>query len=834
MFFIILCSIELSWDSGESMKEKTKAELLKDIQKLKRENKSLSNKLDKHSKDDRKTTSSLLGDIFENAGLGIALVDPDGNVKEVNYSLTQILGYSKSELQTMHFKNFSHPHDVDSDIRLFNNLISGKRKSYQLDKRYIKKNGQIIWGKLTVTTIKGRNNKIKFIIKVIENITQQKEIEKKLANEQKLLQALMHYSPDSIYFKDLDSKFIKANKAKYQKHGFKTEDKLLGKSDFDLYVDDHAVEAYNDEKDIIRTGKPIVNKEEKIDWLDGKTTWVSTTKMPLFDDNGKIIGTFGITRDITDRVIFEKGLKESEERYRTLFDSSADGIFIITDVYEDCNSAALELFGRNRECILGKHPGDFSPQYQPDGTNSLMKMNEKITNAFKGTPQHFYWQHIKPDGKPINVEVSLNVISLEGKKVLQATLRDINEQINARKVENTIYKISEAAHTSQDIGNLYARIHEVIGELMPAKNFYIALYDEKSDMLSFPYFVDEFDPPQPSKKMGKGLTEYIIRHGQAMLVDSKKDLELREMGEVELIGAPQAIWLGVPLKLGGKTLGVMVVQDYENPAAYSDSEKNLLVFVSEQITQAIERKKNTEAIKKYAEELNQLNKTKDKFFSILAHDLRNPFITILGFSDLLLSDYHELTDDERLFYVSEMKKSAEISHSLLQNLLQWSRSQTGRIEFHPAHINLRKIVDTNIELIKVLAERKQILISSDLTEDLFVIADEDMINTVIRNLLTNALKFTAKSGTISVSVSMVDQSIETCICDNGIGMDQDTMDNLFRLDMSHSRTGTENEIGSGLGLILCKEFVEKNSGSIKVESEPGKGSKFIFSLPSAN
>jgi K+-sensing histidine kinase KdpD len=273
------------------------------------------------------------------------------------------------------------------------------------------------------------------------------------------------------------------------------------------------------------------------------------------------------------------------------------------------------------------------------------------------------------------------MITLRGKEVLQATVRDISDQINAAKIESAIYKISEAAHTSQDIDILYKRIHEIISELMPAKNFYIAQYDNKTNVISFPYFVDEFDPPQEPKPFGKGLTEYVINKGEALLINAQKDLELRESGEVELIGAPQAIWLGIPLKLAGRTLGVMVVQDYENENAYGDSEKNLLNFVSEQITQAIDRKKNAEAVIKYTEELMQSNKTKDKFFSILAHDLRNPFITILGFSDLLISDYNELTDEERLFYVEEMKKSAEISHNLLQNLLQWSRSQTGRIEF---------------------------------------------------------------------------------------------------------------------------------------------------------
>ena len=818
------------------MQNKTKAEFLKEIQKLRRENNSLKNKINKPAdttKSKNNEPKTLLGDIFENAGLGIALVDTTGKQKEVNYFLTKMFGYSKSELLKMHFIDFTYSEDNDKDLKLFKQVVNGKRKSYQLDKRFVKKNGHIIWGKLTVTAIKGKNDKTKYIIRIVEDITKQKETEKKLASEQTLLNALMHYSPDSIYFKDNNSKFIRVNKAKYRKHGFKSEEALMGKTDFDLYTTEHAKDAYDDEKEILRTGKPVINKEEKINWLNGKSNWVSTTKMPLFDDNGNIIGTFGITRDITDRVLVENVIRESEERFRSLFELSADGIFMLTDVYEDCNPAALRLFNCKREDIIGKSPAKLSPEIQPDGKRSVEKIKEKISLAFQGKPQHFYWQHKRLDDRMIDVEISLNAVNLKEKTILQANLRDISEQLNARKIESAVYKISEAAHTSQDIDNLYKRIHEIIGELMPSRNFYISLFDEKNNILSFPYFVDEYDPPQPPKKFGKGLTEYIIRKGEAMLIDAKRDLELREAGEVELIGAPQAVWLGIPLKLDDKTVGVMVVQDYENEKAYGEAEKSLLTFVSEQITQAIERKKNSEAIKSYAQELIQLNKTKDKFFSILAHDLKNPFITILGFSDLLLNDYHELADDERLFYVEEMKKSAEISHNLLQNLLQWSRSQTGRIEYRPTSINMRKIVDNNVELLRVLAERKKINLSSNIKEDVFVYADEDMITTVIRNLLTNAIKFTKKEGEVKLLVKCNGQMVEMCICDNGIGMDQETISELFRLDISHSQPGTDNETGTGLGLILCKEFIEKNGGTIKVESSPGKGSKFSFSLQKA-
>jgi PAS domain S-box-containing protein len=813
------------------MQNKSKSDLLKEIKKLQLENNSLHAKIDCVNSTKTRNSLSVFCTAIENAQIAVSIVDNTGKYIAVNTSFSKLFGYSKKELLKKNFNDLSHPLEYGHEKKLFQQIVEGKKNYYKIEKKYLNKKGCTIWGKLSVTSLFNKKSITKYFIRILENITDQKETEKQLSRDQNFLQALMRYSPDSIYFKDSDSNFVKVNLAKATKHGYKKEENLIGKNDFDLYSKAHALDAFNDEQEIIRTGKAIVNKEEKVSWKSGKVTWVSTTKMPLYDKKGKTIGTFGITRDISDRVKFEHGLQESEERYRTLFENSGDGIFMIKGKFIDCNRAALELFGLKKNEMLKLNPGNLSPEQQPNGTNSFQAINERISKAYSEIPQKFYWKFKKKDGKLFDSEVSFNVIALKGTKVLQATVRDISDQINARKLETAVYKISEASHTSEDFDKLYKRIHEVILELMPAKNFYISLYDEKNNMLSFPYFVDEFDPPQPPKPFGKGLTEYVILKNEAMLIDAKKDLELRESGEVELVGAPQSIWLGIPLKLAGKTQGVMVVQDYENPDAYGEAEKNLLTFVSEQITQAIERKKNAEAIKKYTEELMQSNITKDKFFSIIAHDLRNPFITILGFSDLLLTDYAELTDEERLFYVEEMKKSAEASHNLLHNLLQWSRSQTGRIEFHPTNINLRNIINSNIELSRLSSENKQISITTNLIEDVYVFADEDMITTVIRNLLTNAIKFTNKKGDIKLNIAMNDRYVETSVCDNGIGMDEETISKLFRLDVSQTRPGTEKESGTGLGLILCKEFVEKNGGSICVKSELGKGSKFSFRLP---
>jgi len=174
--------------------------------------------------------------------------------------------------------------------------------------------------------------------------------------------------------------------------------------------------------------------------------------------------------------------------------------------------------------------------------------------------------------------------------------RDVTERKRAEQIQLATYRISEAAHSARNLQDLFAAIHEIVGGLMPARNFYIALYDPAAELLSFPYFVDEFDADFPAKRLGKGLTEYVLRTGQVLLATPELHEELEQRGEVELIGPPSLDWLGVPLKAGDRTIGVLVAQTYTPGVRYGEREKHILQFVSTQIAMAIERKRTEEQL----------------------------------------------------------------------------------------------------------------------------------------------------------------------------------------------------------------------------------------------
>ena len=230
-------------------------------------------------------------------------------------------------------------------------------------------------------------------------------------------------------------------------------------------------------------------------------------------------------------------------------------------------------------------------------------------------------------------------------------------------------------------------------------------------------------------------------------------------------------------------------------------------------------------------QLQEANRSKDKFFSIIAHDLRSPFSGLITLTELLSKEFESYSSEEIKTMMSRLHKSSEKVYALLTNLLEWSRLQRGLIQYEPMPCSPSDIVDGNLLLFAAVAERKQIVLRNCVSQDAVVCADYNMLETILRNLLSNALKFTEAGGEIIVSSKEYDESLlEISVSDTGIGMDPAVLAGLFRIDVKSSRSGTDGELGSGLGLLLCKELIEKSGGRIWGQSEKGKGSTFSVVL----
>jgi len=244
-----------------------------------------------------------------------------------------------------------------------------------------------------------------------------------------------------------------------------------------------------------------------------------------------------------------------------------------------------------------------------------------------------------------------------------------------------------------------------------------------------------------------------------------------------------------------------------------------------------EQKLSEFQLQKYTEELKSINATKDKFFSIISHDLKNPFHSINSALKLLISEEDHLTTEEKKIFMSGILNASGKAYSLLENLLVWSRNQSGQIEFFPEKLSLYELSASSIDFVNNSALLKNINIENHVAGGISVRADWNMLQTVMRNLLTNAIKFSNESGKIDLTAVSNEHTVEVSIIDNGVGIRPENIEKLFKIDKQFTTQGTKSESGSGLGLILCKDFIERNGGKIKVESKFGSGSKFSFTLP---
>lgn len=639
-------------------------------------------------------------EIFNNTAVFICLCDFEGKIIVSNNSFNSLFGFHERTSGEINLKLLFE----DSRISNFFEQVSKNPQRNLKTNITLRLNlkDKTKWLNAYINVLKFRNTVIGILFSMTD-ISKEVELQSKNEFKKLLLQNLMNSFPESIYFKDEFSRFLRVNKATLDKFNLKSFDEIIGKTDFELFENEHAFQARNDEIKLLKGEIDFIRNIEKETFRDKKVKWVLTTKIPLKDNDGKIFGTVGISRDITE-----------------------------------------------------------------------IRKNELILEA--------------------------------------------------------LFKISSAVTRVENLQQLFYEIHEIIKSLMKAENFFIALVDEKNNMISFPYFVDKYDPQPQPRNLKRGLTEYILRIKEPMLIDRKKDLELRLKGETELIGEPSAIWLGVPLKINDKVIGVLVIQDYEDENTYGIEERDILTYVSEQIALAINKISDEQKLKSYSNELKELVATKDKLFSIISHDLKSPIQGIMGLSELLVEEADILSPEEMKEDLTEINNSVKMLHKLIENLLDWSRFQTGRYQLKPITLNAFLLVDKVINTLIQNAKLKRITINNNVDAGHFIVGDENLLRSLFHNLISNSIKFTGENGQIDINSEVVDNKIVFEVADTGTGISPENIEKIFKFDSSVTTIGTNKEKGTGLGLVLCKEIVNAHKGDIKIKSELGKGTKISFDL----
>ena len=558
------------------------------------------------------------------------------------------------------------------------------------------------------------------------------------------------------------------------------------------------------QKILFGTKKPI-EITYRLQMNDGRIKWINEICSTDFDQYENPTRSYGIIQDITRYKLSEKKFLQKEESYKALINSFHAGIATYQNnkiIY--VNPAAVHILkAKGVHELIGRPITKFV--HSASIKNFQKKMKEV---AHEMTSSTFEEKLIRFNGSVFDAEITLIHTILNETSAVQVIVTDISERI---KTEQALKKSEEK----------YRLLNVTLSD-------YVWTINSEGIITYVSPFQENFLGHPANVIIKKRLSKFLA---PASVLSSL--IELEEMNSIVQSGRkmePRKLILEL-IGIDGEPKWIEVTS-----TAMYNSTNSFIGFSG--ICQNITKEKKTEQIieenKQLHENLLQLKEiieTKDKFLSIIAHDLRSPLNSITGFLELLETKYDEFSDSERKENIRLIDENARTTLNLLENLLLWAKSQTNRMAFQPVNQKLITIINIVIEFFNSAINQKRLTVKMSIPDGLEIFADVNMLISIFQNLISNSIKYSRQGGTIRIDVQEIQNKIEIIVSDKGTGMSEETINKLFKVGEDISIPGTSNEKGSGLGLILCKDFVERHKGSIFVESELGKGSQFIIRIP---
>lgn len=568
---------------------------------------------------------------------------------------------------------------------------------------------------------------------------------------------------------------------------------------------------------------------------NGSSLWALNSASPIRDSQGNIIGSMGMLADITDRKQAEYELRRLNAYNRSLIEVSLDPLVTIgaDGRITDVNTATEVITGRTRTVLIGTDFSNYFTEPERARAGYQKVFREGLVRDYPLELRH-------RDGHVTSVLYNAVVYRDEAGEVLGvfAAARDITEQKQNDARVNALLRLNQMSDASiAQIADF--AMDEGIFMTGSTMGFLIFLNDDETVGTVHAWSKHAMaecailDKPMRFVIAETGLWGDVIRQRRPIILNdyaaphpSKKGFP---PGHVAI-----SRYLSIPVFDASRIVVVAAVANKH--AAYTDNDIRQLQLFMDGMWNIVRRKQTEEELRRAKEaletanaQLQELNASKDTFFSIIAHDLKNPLNSFLAFAEIL-EQLQEYSPRERQEMIKQFRASADHLFALLDNLLTWARSQQGRLPYTPQVLHLNALTALVLELVRPYANRKQIQLISTIPEGLCVTADLDMLETIARNLLTNAIKFTPNGGCVTVSAEQKEDAVEIAVSDTGVGIPAEKVAELFQLGAKTKQIGTNGEKGTGLGLILCKEFVERHGGTIRCESLVEQGSVFRLTL----
>jgi len=742
--------------------------------------------------------SSISGqNIFPGASVSIHAFN--GQPIYVSPSIETLLGYSGAELKELPPLYTVYAEDRSIIAANIEKLSTGQ-ENVNSSYRMVHKNGSIVHVETSSFVINDESGFGKHIVNVTWDLTSQAKIKRALEfSEQKYYSLVMNLAT-GVSLISKDGKLMEANSAMKKIMGL-TNDSPLPEINFFEFDSMKSIGISDQLKKCIQS-KEIINGDFPYkSTRTGSDVFLSYSFLPILSHDGCVDTVIGYVSDLSRQKKVESDSRERTDFLNLVINAIKYPFFVKDEEHKwvMLNDAAVEMMGQPRESLIGKSDHDLYPKKQAD---VFWKYDEHVLEAGSSSnEEQISWS----DGtvRTVLTHKQLYTEKPTGKKFIVGTIHDVS---GYKKIEEDLRASELKYHELFDNANDFIITTDLDGHITNANRTlltHLNLNLEQITNLNVYDFVSE-----ENKELAHTIKDKLLNG----LLDSS--FEISALG---IEGQPVTYEVKVSLiNNNGEPVGIQCV--------FSD------------VTQKQEARMKLE---KYNHNLVELNKTKDKFFSIIAHDLRNPYSSIIGFSELLLEDLEKLSKDEIRQSLKIIHNAAKNSLNLLENLLAWSRLETGRMPFDPVRVVLTSVVDEVVNVLFSLAYRKKIEINNLVESNVVLYADKNMLNTILNNLIMNSIKFTPIGGQIIISAnphaseSISEKDfIKISIVDTGVGMEADVREKLFTSNKPASSLGTAKEEGTGLGLMLSREMVEKHGGIIMVESTPGKGSVFSFLIPS--
>jgi PAS domain S-box-containing protein len=633
--------------------------------------------------------------------------------------------------------------------------------------------------------------------------------------------------PEMVYEVDLTGRVLYANKHGLTYFGYSKDDLESG-----ILISEIFPESYREMIENLRALESpgqISSNEYVAKKKDGTVMAVVTHSFALFFE-GKIIGYRGVVTDISKQKEYENQIIREKAFLEHLYNSTPAAIVITntSGIISMVNREFTALFGFTMEEAVNKNinelvvPDDFKDEAIK--IDRLASINKKEVR-----------QTIRKDkaGNRIHVTLIATVIVINNEIVANLGIyRDITIERKNQLLQEILFNISTAALKQYDIKEIYPIIVHELSKIWDTNNFFIALYDKNSETLSLPFFTDEKDNfyEIPTKKT---ITGWVIRNNKSVLLKGKDLKLLDESGDIDLIGTPCKVWMGVPLNVENKTIGVMCLQDYYNEDKFSQEDLNILDFIANQIAIALQRRMMLDDIILARQKAEYAAQSKQLFMSTMSHEIRTPLNEVIGITNLLLQGSPR---EDQMDYIKALKFSGNHLLTLVNDVLDYNKIESGKIIFEQTQFNISDFLNEIMRSYSFRSKSKNLGFDIEKGNDLpkEVIGDPIRLNQILSNLLSNALKFTTH-GSIHVIVKELSRignqsKMEFTVTDTGIGIPKNKHSLIFDSFTQASSDTTRNYGGTGLGLAICKKLIELQGGTISVESEPTKGSTFRFVL----